>query len=94
MLYHPPSLDSLYFTPAELARLYKVSARTVARWTADGDIAFFKIGQTVRHSLDQVLAFDVSHVVLARSRADKRQTEQLRERLEAIAQELRAREAA
>jgi len=82
-----PSLN-LYLTPAELARLYKVSRRTVKRWNAHGDIRFLKVGQSVRYALDAVLEFELRHTIASRWGTDSQQVQQQRARLEWLALEL------
>jgi len=83
-----PTLDSLYFTPAELARLYKVSERTVWRWDADAEIRRMKVGQTVRYALEAVIDFELRHTLAARSQANPDQVKATKARLESIARQI------
>jgi excisionase family DNA binding protein len=87
-----PTLDRLYFTPAELAELYKVSERTVFRWNSDGEIAFVKVGQTVRYPLSSVIDFEARHSIRSRGQTDPGLARMTLDRLESIARAIRQRE--
>lgn len=70
-----PTIDEVtseWWTPAELASRWKVSAREVQRMASQGQIAHFRAGRQIRIRDATVVAYEQAHTRHARSQRSGR----------------------
>lgn len=50
-----------YLTKPEVARMFRITPRTLDQWQAAGRLPFFKLGRTVRYKLSDIEAHLATH---------------------------------
>lgn len=55
------SILDAYLTSKEVAKLLNISDATLKRWRAKNLIPHFKVGNTVRYSMDEILKWKEAH---------------------------------